>query len=110
MKTESQTEIKRLIKSVKNHAELQSFCGISQFSTSNQTNLKDNPDIVSDGKESETPASLTDYYARIKDCQKCSLGTTRTNFVFGVGDSQADLVFVGEAPGKDEDLDRKSVV
>lgn len=37
-------------------------------------------------------------------CLKCSLGQTRKKFVFGVGNPQADLVLVGEAPGADEDL------
>ncbi len=36
-------------------------------------------------------------------CQKCPLGSTRTKFVFGVGNPNADLVLVGEAPGADED-------
>jgi uracil-DNA glycosylase family 4 len=37
------------------------------------------------------------------DCTRCKLSRTRTNIVFGVGDPNADLVFVGEAPGGDED-------
>lgn len=37
-------------------------------------------------------------------CQKCSLSKTRTNLVFGVGNYKAELMFVGEAPGRDEDL------
>jgi uracil-DNA glycosylase len=36
-------------------------------------------------------------------CQKCNLAKTRTKVVFGQGDPQAKLVFVGEAPGFDED-------
>jgi DNA polymerase len=36
-------------------------------------------------------------------CLKCTLGETRTNFVFGVGAPHATLMFVGEAPGADED-------
>ncbi len=39
-----------------------------------------------------------------EDCQKCSLGATRTNLVFGTGNPDADLLFVGEAPGEQEDL------
>ena len=38
------------------------------------------------------------------DCRKCALGSTRTNCVFGVGNPSADLMFVGEAPGEQEDL------
>jgi DNA polymerase len=37
-------------------------------------------------------------------CIRCPLSATRTQVVFGVGDPAADLMFVGEAPGRDEDL------
>ena len=37
-------------------------------------------------------------------CQKCSLAKTRHNVVFGSGSTNAKLVFVGEAPGHDEDM------
>lgn len=37
------------------------------------------------------------------DCHRCRLGDTRINLVFGVGNSAARVVFVGEAPGGDED-------
>jgi len=37
------------------------------------------------------------------DCQRCKLARGRTNLVFGVGNPEAHLVFVGEAPGADED-------
>ena len=40
---------------------------------------------------------------RCASCQNCSLGRTRTNLVFGVGNQNADLMFVGEAPGQAED-------
>src|SRR5262245_32525538 len=39
----------------------------------------------------------------IGDCQRCKLAPTRTNIVFGSGNPNAELVFVGEAPGADED-------
>ena len=37
-------------------------------------------------------------------CTACPLAATRTNCVFGTGDRSADLLFVGEAPGEQEDL------
>lgn len=46
---------------------------------------------------------LTEYEQQIHQCQRCPLGATRTKFVFGVGDSTAELMFVGEAPGYHED-------
>jgi DNA polymerase len=48
--------------------------------------------------------NLQDLYHTIKDCHKCPLGDTRTNFVFGVGNPKAQIMFVGEAPGHDEDM------
>ncbi len=56
--------------------------------------------------ETETYAdteTLDALRARFGDCHRCPLGKTRTHFVFGEGDPRADLVFVGEAPGADED-------
>jgi len=38
------------------------------------------------------------------DCRKCGLCETRTNIVFGTGNAGAELMFVGEAPGEQEDL------
>lgn len=37
-------------------------------------------------------------------CTKCGLCSTRTNVVFGVGNPEADIMFVGEGPGENEDL------
>jgi uracil-DNA glycosylase len=41
--------------------------------------------------------------ADLGDCQRCKLAPTRTHIVFGSGNPKAELVFVGEAPGFDED-------
>lgn len=48
-------------------------------------------------------APLRDFYEEIKNCQNCPLGSTRKNFVFGVGNPNAKIMFVGEAPGREED-------
>jgi uracil-DNA glycosylase len=40
----------------------------------------------------------------IGDCTRCKLHKSRTNIVFGVGSMKAELVFVGEGPGHDEDI------
>ena len=39
----------------------------------------------------------------IKGCNKCKLYKTRQNIVFGVGNKEADIMFIGEGPGADED-------
>lgn len=50
------------------------------------------------------PESLEQIRKNLGDCQRCKLGKTRKNLVFGVGNPKARLVFVGEGPGADEDL------
>ena len=52
-----------------------------------------------------TPAdALVGIRTDIGDCTRCKLHKGRTQIVFGVGNPEADLMFVGEAPGRDEDL------
>ena len=46
-------------------------------------------------------SALREY---IGDCRRCALADTRTRLVFGSGDLHARLMFIGEAPGKNEDL------
>ena len=48
--------------------------------------------------------SLEIIQQNVKTCKKCELCTTRKNVVPGIGNESADIVFVGEAPGKNEDL------
>ena len=54
----------------------------------------------------DTPdfASFAALEAEALACTKCQLAVTRTQVVFGVGDPDADLMFVGEGPGEQEDL------
>ena len=40
-------------------------------------------------------------------CEKCRLAKSRTQVVYGVGSPTADLMFIGEAPGRDEDIQGK---
>ena len=47
--------------------------------------------------------SLREMEAAVGGCLRCSLGSTRTKFVFGVGSIDARVVFIGEAPGAEED-------
>ena len=45
-----------------------------------------------------------------RQCNKCRLCKTRNNVVFGTGNKNADLMFIGEGPGADEDLQGKPFV
>jgi uracil-DNA glycosylase family 4 len=60
----------------------------------------------------ETPArdSWQKLSADLEGCMRCRLGKTRTNIVFADGNPKAELMFVGEAPGEQEDLQGKPFV
>ncbi len=53
---------------------------------------------------------IEQLYLDIKNCTRCSLHRSRTHFVFGEGNPQADVVFIGEAPGREEDLQGRPFV
>ena len=53
---------------------------------------------------------LDDLERIVRMCKDCQLAATRTNVVFGSGNSEARLVFVGEAPGYEEDVQGKPFV
>ncbi len=53
---------------------------------------------------------LNDIRNRVVSCVKCNLSKTRTNAVPGIGNVKSDIIFVGEAPGRNEDLQGKPFV
>ena len=55
------------------------------------------------GAEGEPSRQLAELEQQLAGCSRCRLCEGRRNVVFGAGDPSADLVFVGEAPGADED-------
>ena len=67
-------------------------------------------DVFLDARAVEAPAAVTGSFSDLPSlqkflagCPRCKLSKTRTNIVFGQGNPNADLMFVGEAPGRDED-------
>jgi uracil-DNA glycosylase len=60
--------------------------------------------LAADSADQLPPLPLPQLEARVTQCTQCRLHRGRTHVVFGVGNPQADLMFVGEAPGRDEDL------
>lgn len=79
---------------------------LSQIGQSQQAKVVSLMDLFQQpGAVPEKPQfdSLTSHCGAICECQLCSLGATRNKFVYGVGNPNADLLFIGEAPGADED-------
>lgn len=48
--------------------------------------------------------NLNELKSSCMGCYKCPLGKTRTNLVFGIGNERAEVMFIGEGPGEQEDL------
>src|SRR5438105_11635136 len=61
------------------------------------------PDPSSPMSRKLSVVTLESARAEMGECTRCKLHKGRTNLVFGVGDPEARLMFVGEAPGEDED-------
>ncbi len=75
-----------------------------------KTDLVSEPAGIFDGKNSKgvdsdwiNAKTLKELYDKIKNCEQCELHKGRTNLVFGAGNPNADIVIIGEAPGRDED-------
>lgn len=67
-----------------------------QLSSKNKENVS-----LESGKQAMTLESIR---SELGECKRCKLHSTRKTIVFGVGNPHAELMFVGEAPGYDEDV------
>jgi uracil-DNA glycosylase family 4 len=66
--------------------------------------------LVEGGGSGESPETLEQIRRDLGECQRCKLWPTRTQLVFGEGNPQARLMFVGEGPGADEDASGRPFV
>lgn len=67
-------------------------------------------DIAPAGELPQSNETLDDIHKEIGDCTRCPLSQGRTNIVHSEGNGQARLMFVGEAPGADEDAQARPFV
>lgn len=115
-----QKEFLDIVSQVRTHLELQRALGVTAVETTASTGLSAAavavprpPAAAKDRVAEKEPApdrgrtGLADLRAEIEACKKCGLGKTRNRTVFGEGDSQASLVFIGMAPGAAEDGEGK---
>ena len=102
-KQDMREELRGLVKGLKNHiaAGIDSPGGLSNLYLTGK-----DLSVASVDK----PVTLEDIRKELGDCQRCPLHQGRNNLVFGEGNPNANLVFVGEAPGADEDLKGKPFI
>jgi len=99
-------EYLRIVSTVKSYVEDQVEMGFSEAPASKQSGANGESDSAS----SALYESMEDIRNAVENCQLCPLCETRNNVVFGDGSEDAKLVFVGEAPGSDEDRQGKPFV
>jgi len=94
-----ESELLDIIKGLKVYMAYQSEIGVGGFECSEYE-----PDGCEMGNTlEEDRLTLENIRERMGECTRCALHENRTQIVFGVGPSDAELMFIGEAPGADED-------
>lgn len=84
-------------------SQIESLSDLGLDSLPREPGVADDPGAVDKSAYPAGPETLDDIRADLGDCQRCRLGASRTELVYGVGNPQARLVLVGEAPGREED-------
>lgn len=85
------------------------YLPLSEASPSHELPItnRGNKDLTSESQtlSNTTPcSSLEDLKKEFEDCTKCDISRSRTGIVFGSGNTNADLLFIGTAPSRDEDI------
>jgi DNA polymerase len=91
-----------LIKSLKVYLETDKLIGIKELLLDEK--LIKTGTVLSENCPQIEAKSLDELKKELEDCKGCALYKRRANLVFGSGSPHAKLMFVGEAPGADEDL------
>ena len=91
-----QTELLYAVKGLKGQV-------VNQNSLSVGMDWKKMPQAIKKADYRNKKEQLTNICQEMANCRLCQLAKTRHNLVFGDGNSHAQIVFVGEAPGADED-------
>ena len=95
-------------KVVRQHAEMDQF--LAGFAVKGVGGAPDAPQGPSQEDVDKAAAELSQLAEQVCQCRKCTLGSLRTNAVPGEGHAKARLMFIGEAPGADEDAQGRPFV
>ena len=95
-------------KVVGQHLEMEAF--FTGFVVKGRNDMPTEPSPSGEGPVTEAPDALNTIAAEVRECRRCDLGAQRTNAVPGEGHPKARIMFVGEAPGADEDAQGRPFV
>lgn len=88
-------------KVVRQHLEMEEF--FAGFIIKGKSDVSTEQSLPSESSAAQPPEALEAIAAEVRACRQCDLGSQRTNAVPGEGHPKARIMFVGEAPGADED-------
>ena len=94
------SDLKEVMDSIRAYVELDRLSGIDEFFVQPRIGGIDN---CMHKPELESAIDLESLRKEVLNCKRCDLYKTRLNVVFGSGNPKAKLMFIGEAPGGDED-------
>src|SRR3972149_826875 len=94
------SEFGKIVKLTKRYIEDERFWGNTEILLEK---LPDRPKPLKKADMKSCAQQLNEFYYKICNCTKCPLGFTRIKFVFGTGNPNAKLMFIGEGPGYEED-------
>lgn len=95
--------IRDVAKAARRQAELEQAFGVHRHRRFDAPALKEAEPAASDSMREQKAALLGEIEKELKECRQCALAETRKNAVSGAGNPDADIIFIGEAPGADED-------
>lgn len=95
-------EFSAVLADIRNSLRFMAACGCTGFDTSVDVERLQNLGRARSAMEDKE--TLEGIRSDLGDCRRCGLCRSRTNIVFGTGNPDARLVFVGEGPGHDEDI------
>jgi uracil-DNA glycosylase len=95
------SELRDMVAGLRHHLEEERSMGLEGWT---KRSVPSRQKAVPSPPPPSSSLSLEEVREELGDCRRCKLHSTRTNIVFGTGSPRAKLVFVGEGPGRDEDL------
>ena len=103
-------EYTSIIKDIKSYIKLEKASGVDELMLGSIIKHSDNKESFLAGFDQEKKVILDDLKNKALECKECALCNSRRNLIFGEGNPDAELMFMGEAPGLQEDIQGKLFV
>ena len=99
-----------IIREIRQRLETEKSFGVTELPLREEVPGKEVPNASPGQMPAAKSEALDALYQEFRGCRLCALSETRTQVVFGEGNPSAELLFVGEAPGYDEDREGRPFV